>query len=43
MPDNVRDALKSVIMREGNMDVGAAEKYLKTLDQTKRYQAETWS
>ena len=43
MPENVRDALKSVIMKEGNMDSSDAETYLRTLDQTKRYQAETWS
>ena len=43
MPDNVRDALKSVIISEGNLDDNAAEDYLKNLDRTKRYQAETWS
>lgn len=43
MPDSVRDALKSVIMTEGQLDSNSADVYLKTLDQTKRYQAETWS
>ena len=43
MPDSVRDALKSVIMTEGQFDSNSADVYLKTLDQTKRYQAETWS
>ena len=43
MPDNVRDALKAVIVREGNMDDSTADIYLKNLDRTKRYQAETWS
>ena len=43
MPDDVRDAFKSVIQTQGHMTSDDAELYLRKLDQTRRYQAETWS
>ncbi|KAK3605906.1 hypothetical protein CHS0354_017812 [Potamilus streckersoni] len=43
MPDDVRDALKEVIIKEGGKTEVEAELYIRQLDQAKRYQAETWS
>ena len=43
MPDNVRDALKTIISQEGKMSTEEAEEYVNKLDRSRRYQAETWS
>ena len=43
MPDAVREALKQVLIAEGGMTEEQAETYIKEMDSTKRYQAETWS
>ena len=43
MPDSVRDAVKGVIQEEGGLTEEEAENYIRELDRTRRYQAETWS
>ena len=43
MPDDVRDALKNVIIQEGRMGGAEADSYIREMDRKKRYQAETWA
>ena len=43
MPDAVRDALRDVIIEEGQKTRDEAEAYLRDMDKHQRYQAETWS
>ncbi|XP_074640456.1 NADPH-dependent diflavin oxidoreductase 1-like [Tubulanus polymorphus] len=43
MPDNVKDALKTVIMDKGNLEELEAQKYIENLEKTKRFQVEAWS
>lgn len=43
MPDAVRDSLKTVIMTQGGMSESQAGQYIREMDETRRYQAETWS
>ncbi len=43
MPDDVRNALQAIIEKEGGKTAGEAELYIRELDRTHRYQAETWS
>ena len=43
MPEAVKDAFRAVIIKEGDRNFDVAENYLKTLEQTRRYQTETWS
>jgi len=43
MPEAVRDAFRSVIIKEANCKFDEAENYLKEMDRTLRYQTETWS
>ncbi|XP_022327985.2 NADPH-dependent diflavin oxidoreductase 1-like [Crassostrea virginica] len=43
MPDDVKSALHTVIQENGHMTSQEADAYLHRLEQTRRYQAETWS
>ena len=43
MPNDVADALKKIFIKEGNLDEDGAEKCLKELDRTRRFQSETWT
>ncbi|VDI75242.1 Hypothetical predicted protein [Mytilus galloprovincialis] len=43
MPDDVKDAVKQVIMECGSKSEDEAEQYIHKLEQCRRYQAETWS
>ncbi|VDI53148.1 NADPH-ferrihemoprotein reductase [Mytilus galloprovincialis] len=43
MPDDVKDAVKQVIMDCGSKSEDEAEQYIHKLEQCRRYQAETWS
>ncbi|XP_062612772.1 NADPH-dependent diflavin oxidoreductase 1-like isoform X2 [Saccostrea cucullata] len=43
MPDDVRSALHSIIREQGHMTSDEADTYIRHLEQTRRYQAETWS
>ncbi|XP_061164721.1 NADPH-dependent diflavin oxidoreductase 1-like [Saccostrea echinata] len=43
MPDDVRSALLSIIQQQGHMTSDKADTYIHHLEQTRRYQAETWS
>lgn len=43
MPKDVRAALAEVLMREGQMNEEGADLYIKKMEQTKRYQVETWA
>ncbi|XP_022085194.1 NADPH-dependent diflavin oxidoreductase 1-like [Acanthaster planci] len=43
MPTNVTDTLKKVIQEEGGMTVAAADDYIKSLEQSRRFQIEAWS
>ncbi|KAL1925663.1 uncharacterized protein VTP21DRAFT_546 [Calcarisporiella thermophila] len=43
MPEQVREAIRDIIMKEGNMSPTDAEAYLKRMEQTGRYQQECWS
>lgn len=43
MPDAVRDALKAVMEMHGSLTSDQAEDYLREMDHSRRYQAETWS
>ncbi|KAL5011405.1 hypothetical protein ScPMuIL_009956 [Solemya velum] len=43
MPDNVRDSFKEVLIKAGLKTVEEAELFIKKMEQTKHYQAETWS
>lgn len=43
MPDDVKDAIKQVIMECGNNTEDEAEIYIRKLEHCRRYQAETWS
>ena len=43
MPDDVKDAVKLVIMDCGSLTEDEAELYIRKLEQCRRYQAETWS
>ena len=43
MPDDVREALKEIIQREGEQSENKSESYLKHLEQNRRYQVEAWS
>ena len=43
MPDAVRDEVKNVIIKYGQLSHEEAQNYMKKMDQDKRYQAETWS
>jgi len=43
MPDGVRAAVKEIIMSEGGRTDEEADRYLDEMDQTRHYQAETWS
>jgi len=43
MPDDVKDAVKQVIMECGNKTDDEAEIYIRKLEHCRRYQAETWS
>ena len=42
MPKAVRAALVDVFRKEGNIDEGAAESYLESMEKEGRYQQETW-
>jgi len=43
MPTDVTEALLEIFMKEGEMDRNKAEELLKTLENTRRFQSETWS
>ena len=43
MPDAVREALCDVIRREGGKTHDEAESYVRDMDKSRRFQAETWS
>lgn len=43
MPAAVAEALQSVLQLEGGLSPSEAEKYLTALEQTQRFQSETWS
>ncbi|XP_064630444.1 NADPH-dependent diflavin oxidoreductase 1-like [Lineus longissimus] len=43
MPDDVKAIMQQVIMKEGSMTEDEAERYVKDLEKTKRYQVEAWS
>ncbi|XP_060597586.1 NADPH-dependent diflavin oxidoreductase 1-like [Ruditapes philippinarum] len=43
MPDAVREEVKSVIVKYGQLSQEEAQNYMMKMDQEKRYQAETWS
>ncbi|XP_078498271.1 NADPH-dependent diflavin oxidoreductase 1 [Lissotriton helveticus] len=43
MPAAVADALKSVFESEGGMSASEADQYLTALEQSRRFQTETWS
>ncbi len=43
MPDDVRNALQTIMQEQGGKTVEEAELYIRELDRTHRYQAETWS
>lgn len=43
MPEDVRESIRDVIMKQGEKSEEEAELYLKELDRTHRYRAETWS
>jgi len=43
MPDSVHQELKKVIIKESGRTEEQADKYLSELEQSKRYQVETWS
>lgn len=43
MPAAVAEALQSVLQLEGGLSPSEAEKYLTVLEQTQRFQSETWS
>jgi len=42
MPQNVRDAVKEIIIKEGKKTESEAEEYLKEMDRRNRYCTETW-
>ncbi|XP_029468216.1 NADPH-dependent diflavin oxidoreductase 1 isoform X2 [Rhinatrema bivittatum] len=43
IPEAVTDALKSIFQSEGGMSTSEAEEYLTMLEQSHRFQCETWS
>ena len=43
MPSDVTEALLEIFVKEGAMDAGAAEEFLKMLERTKHFQSETWA
>jgi sulfite reductase alpha subunit-like flavoprotein len=43
MPDAVREEVKSVIVKYGQLSQEEAQNYMMKMDHEKRYQAETWS
>jgi sulfite reductase alpha subunit-like flavoprotein len=43
MPIDVRKCFEGIIMNEGGMDAGAADKYLKMMERQNRYVVEAWS
>ena len=43
MPADVTEALLEIFMKEGKMDATKAEEFLKTLENTRHFQSETWS
>lgn len=43
MPASVRDALKEVFQREGDVSAEDAEQMLEAMERTGRLQSETWS
>lgn len=43
MPKDVKKALLEVIAQEGRMNEEESETYVKRMEQTKKYQVETWS
>ncbi len=43
MPKDVKSALREVIVQEAKVSEEQAENYIKKMEQTKRYQVETWS
>ena len=43
MPTDVRNALKTVCAKWGNMSEEESDDYLKKLEQKKRFHMETWS
>ncbi|CAF0777867.1 unnamed protein product [Didymodactylos carnosus] len=43
MPEQVCDALKTIIMKYANLNEDDANQYIKELEKTKRLQRETWS
>ncbi|XP_070532421.1 NADPH-dependent diflavin oxidoreductase 1-like [Ptychodera flava] len=43
MPKGVNDALKTAIKNGGNLTDSEVDEYMKSLEKSKRYQAETWS
>lgn len=43
MPKDVKGALVEVFSQQGKMSEEEAENFVKKMEQTKRYQVETWS
>ena len=43
MPTDVTEALLEIFTKEGKMDKTKAEELLKTLENTRHFQSETWS
>ncbi|XP_048772680.2 NADPH-dependent diflavin oxidoreductase 1-like [Ostrea edulis] len=43
MPDDVKSALHNIIQQHGHMSSEEADSYIHRLEQTRRYQAETWN
>ena len=43
MPADVRNALKGVVHNQSGRSEEQAEEYIKDMERTNRYQAETWN
>lgn len=43
MPDDVKSALHDIVQLHGHMTSAEADSYIHRLEQTRRFQAETWS